>query len=406
MTTGAVRVLRDRNAGLYLGGVVVSGFGTSAMVLASGVWVKTLTDSNALAALTGVCLWLPTLFGPVIGVAADRVDRARLLVRGNLAMGLVLCVLLGVRSEDQVGIVFGVLLVYGVSGVLLDAAEAGLVATTVPAEVRGDFNGLRMTANEGMKLLAPLAGAGLFARYGGHAVAALDAATFAVAALAFTCVRVERAGREPSVETESDRSWRRDTVEGVRYLWSHPALRRLVGAGALTMAAAGLNGAAVYAVVDEGLERAPEFAGVLYAVQGAGSVLSGVLAGPLMRRLSERGFAAAGIAVFGVGVAIRAFGDTTLVLTGSALVGVGLPCVIIAAMTAVQNRTPEGLVGRVAATAGTVVFAPNAVAAGAGAGLVAVVDYRAVLAAAVVVTALAGGLLVRRAAVLAAQSSS
>ncbi|MFE3288314.1 MFS transporter, partial [Streptomyces sp. NPDC059233] len=47
-----MRVLRDRDAGLYLSGVVVSGFGTSAMWLVAGVWVKSLTGSDPLAALT------------------------------------------------------------------------------------------------------------------------------------------------------------------------------------------------------------------------------------------------------------------------------------------------------------------------------------------------------------------
>ncbi|MEU6438048.1 hypothetical protein ABZ874_27475 [Streptomyces albidoflavus] len=61
-----------------------------------------------------------------------------------------------------------------------------------------------------------------------------------------------------------------------------------------TALVAGVNGASLYAVVDAGLGRAPSWAGVLYAVQGAGSVATGLAAGTLMRRLGERGFAAGG----------------------------------------------------------------------------------------------------------------
>lgn len=370
------RVLRDRNAGLYLTGVVVSGFGTSAMALVSGVWVKSLTDSNSLAALTGVCLWAPTLFGPLIGVAADRVRRRTLLVRANLAMAVLLLALLTVRSEDQVWVVFAVMTVYGVSGVLLDAAEAGLVTTTIRAELRGDFNGLRMSANEGMKLLAPLVGAGLFLRFGGHAVVLLDAATFAAAAWVFALVRADE--ELPTAAAERSH-WVRETLEGVRGLRERPAPFRLVVAGALTMAAAGLNGAVIYAIVDEGLDRSPAFAGVLYAVQGAGSVAAGLVAGTAMRRLREGVFAASGIGVFAVGIALRTTASTELALAGSLLIGVGLPCVLIAAMTAVQRDTPDALIGRVAATASTLMFAPNAVTSAVGAGLIALVDYRFVL---------------------------
>ncbi|WTW92316.1 MFS transporter [Streptomycetaceae bacterium NBC_01309] len=402
MSWAVSRVLRDRNAGLYLAGVVVSGFGTSAMALVSGVWVKSLTDSNSLAALTGVCLWTPTLFGPLIGVAADRVRRRTLLVRANLAMAVVLLTLLTVRSEDQVWVVFAVMTLYGVSGVLLDAAEAGLVSTTVRAELRGEFNGLRMSANEGMKLLAPLIGAGLFVRFGGHGVVLLDAATFVAAAGVFALVRVGEDTRPPEARTH----WLRETLEGVRGLRRQAAPRRLVAAGALTMAASGLNGAAIYAVADEGLHQEPAFVGVLYAVQGVGSVAAGLVAGTALRRLPEGVFAAVGIGVFAVGVALRITSSVELALVGSALIGLGLPCVLIAAMTAVQRETPDALIGRVAATASTLMFAPNALTAAAGAGLIATADHRYVLAGAAVLALAAAGYAARAGAGTAASAES
>lgn len=72
MGWGGGRVLRDRNVLFYLSGVVVSGFGSSAMALAAGVWTKSLTGSDSLAALTTFCVWAPILFGPLIGTLADR----------------------------------------------------------------------------------------------------------------------------------------------------------------------------------------------------------------------------------------------------------------------------------------------------------------------------------------------
>src|SRR3569833_643046 len=106
MTWGTARALRDRNARLYLGGVLVSGFGDSAMSLAAGIWVKTLTGSNGLAALVGLCLWLPTAAGPVIGVVADRVRRRPLLVAVNLLLAVVMTVPLAVRSSAQAGLLY------------------------------------------------------------------------------------------------------------------------------------------------------------------------------------------------------------------------------------------------------------------------------------------------------------
>ncbi|WP_019883978.1 MFS transporter [Streptomyces purpureus] len=391
MGWGGRRVLRDRNVVFYLSGVVVSGFGTSAMALAAGVWAKSLTGSDSLAALTTFCVWAPTLLGPLIGTLADRTRRRPLLIWTNLGMAAVLLPLLAVHSSGQIWVLYAVLTVYGVSGVLLDAAEAALVAAAVPETLRGDFNGLRMTANEGMKLVAPLLGAGLFVQFGGVGVALLDAATFLLAAAAFALMRVA----EPAPRPATSRRWAADTAEGIRHLRHHPVLRRLVLAGAATMGMAGLNGALIYAVVDAGLHRSPAFAGVLYAVQGTGSVLSGLCAGALLRRMPERAFAASGITVFALGLVLRTVPSVPVGLLASALIGIGLPCVLIAAMTAVQRETPSELLGRVAATANTLLFAPNAVALAAGAGLVALVDHRVLLlaAAAVATTAAAGCLL-------------
>ncbi|MFE9168624.1 MFS transporter [Streptomyces kebangsaanensis] len=369
-----VRVLRDRRAALCLAAVMVSGFGTSALWLASGVWVKDLTGSNGLAALCLPAMWAPALAGPALGTLADRVRRGPLLIGANLLLAALLPILFTVGSPGRVWLLYAVLFVYGATGAVEDAAQSALVATAVDQRLLGDFNGLRMTANEGMKLLAPLAGAGLYTAYGGPFVALLDAATFLLAAGLYALLRVrEDKPRRPGG------SWRERTAEGARHLWFHPRLRPLVPAGGATMLLTGVNGALVYAVVD-GLGRAPAYAGVLYAVQGAGSVVTGLASGTALRRLGGRRFAACGIALTAVGVALRAIPSDPVALAGSAAIGAGLPCVLIAALTAVQRGTPEELLGRAAATANTLLFAPNVVGLAAGAALVGAVGLPLLLA--------------------------
>ncbi|MFI1948956.1 MFS transporter [Streptomyces virginiae] len=372
------KVLRDRNAGLYLSGVVVSGFGTTAMWLVAGVWVKSLTGSDALAALTVFTLWAPVLAGPALGALADRLPRRPLLVGLGLVMAALLPVLTLLDSPGRVWLLFAVLLVYGICGTVHGAAEAALVPQAVGHRLLGDFNGLRLTADEGMKLIAPLVGAGLFARFGGASVALLDAVTFALAAGIFALLRV----REEQPERERIRAGAPGFArlwEGGRQLWKEPAPRTLVSAGAAVMFLAGLNGAVIYAVAGDVLGHAPTYVGVLYAVQGAGSVLSGIVAGPLLRRLPERVFTAAGVALFAVGVGVRALPYDAVALAGSAAIGAGLPCVLIAALTAVQREVPGAALGRAAATANTLIFVPNALALALGAALVTFVDVRVLL---------------------------
>ncbi|GGQ40240.1 hypothetical protein GCM10010279_57110 [Streptomyces mutabilis] len=267
------RVLRERNAGLYLAGVVVSGFGTSALWLAAGVWVKDLTGSDGLAALCMLAMWAPTLVGPALGTTADRVRRKPLPIAANLLPAALLPALCAVDSPDALWLLFAVLFGYGVAG----RAGRGRVGARGRRRRSAPARRLHRTAHDrqrGMKLVAPLAGAGLYTAYGGPSVAALDAAAFVVATGLYAALRVREAPPErPAVNR------RRQTAEGVRYLWAHPRLRPLVLAGGVTMLCAGVGGATLYAVVDA-LGRSPAYAGVLHAVQGAGSVVVGVVSAP------------------------------------------------------------------------------------------------------------------------------
>src|SRR5215469_15804717 len=70
-----------RNARVYLTGLGCSVTGSMALSLAAGIWVQSLTGSSSEAGLVSACIYVPSLFGPLAGMAADRVSRRRLLVR-------------------------------------------------------------------------------------------------------------------------------------------------------------------------------------------------------------------------------------------------------------------------------------------------------------------------------------
>lgn len=69
-----------------------------------------------------------------------------------------------------------------------------------------------------------------------------------------------------------------------------------------------------------------------------------------------------------------------MALACGAAAGAGLPCVLIAALTAVQRETPDALLGRTAATANTLVFTPNVIGLAVGAALVELLDVQLLLA--------------------------
>ncbi|MGI5466222.1 MFS transporter [Streptomyces sp. CA-132043] len=159
-------------------------------------------------------------------------------------------------------------------------------------------------------------------------------------------------------------------------------LRSLVVAAGCAMAASSLSSTATYALLDVGLHQPAAFAGVLTSVQGIGSVIGGLAAGALLRRVPARALSAIGLTVFALGALARLTGLVPVVLGGSLLIGLGLPWPLISALTTVQKETPDELLGRVAATANTLVFAPTGLALLAGTAMIAALDYRVQLLAA------------------------
>ncbi|MBO3743009.1 MFS transporter [Actinoplanes flavus] len=370
----------SRNATAYLGAVLVSSFGSNAMMLAAGIWVMALTGDSSLAAWVGFLVWAPTLAGPVIGAIVDRVPRRRRVMIGtDVVMGLLLLLLLLVETEAQVWLIFAVMLCYGIAFVVSDAAENAVLPAAVPADQLGDLNGLRMSASEGVKLAAPLLGAGLFTWLGGAGVAVLDAVTFFVAAALCLLIRPGTIEHTPAAEP-----WRQRIAEGGRQLWRHPVLRRVVLSTSSLMFLVGMAGTTVFAVVDEGLNRAPAFAGVLMTVQGAGSVAAGLLAGPLQRRMRPHVFAGLGIALFAAGAALRCLPSLAPVLGAALLAGLAVPWVLITGATVLQRDIPAAFLGRVSGTVTLLSFAPGAIGQATGASLLAVADYRLLLGGAAV----------------------
>jgi MFS family permease len=253
----------------------------------------------------------------------------------------------------------------------VDAAEARLMTAALPSEALGGLNGARMSAQEATKLLAPLVGAGLFAAVGGPAVAAVAAGAVVISAGLYTLIRPRAAGVAPA-----RRPLWSETVAGVRFLLASPIVRTPVVMASVAMLASGIGTAAIYSIVDQALHRPPAFVGVLSSVQGAGAIVGGLVVGRLLDRFGETAVAAIGAVTFSLGPCAQAMGTLPSVLAGSAMVGIGLPWTVVAALTAVQRHTPYEMVGRVAGAGNTLVFAPPALGIPLGALLVTVVDYR------------------------------
>ncbi|MFG1654551.1 MFS transporter [Micromonospora sp. NPDC049275] len=341
-----------RNAGLLVAISVLSGFGSSAMALVSGIWILDLTGSTGLAALAGLCVYAPVLAGPWLGGLLDRVPRRPLVIAVNLLLATALLTLLAVRGSGQTWLIFAVSCAYGVSYVLIDAGETALLPSALSPTDLGDVNGWRSSAQEGMKLVAPVVGAGLYAWHGGHAVAVLSAAMPLVVAVLYLAVRLNRIPPELSTQR------RQGPRDGLAVLSGQLTTRVPLVLAAVSIAMSGFTTAAVYTIVVTDLRLPSTFLGVLASAQGAGSILGGLIVGKLLTRWGPPAVGVAGAVLFAVGCLARCLPWWPATVAGATVAGIGLPWTLVAAVTAVQTHTPPALLGRVAATANTVMFGP------------------------------------------------
>jgi MFS family permease len=370
------RLFAHRDARLYIAGQSLSVIGDSALWLAMGIWVKILTGSNAAAGLTFFAFICGCMTAPLSGVVVDRLRRRPLLIAANLGGGALVCLLLLVHGRGQVWLVYAVMFGYGAANGLITAAQTALLTGLVPADLLGEANSALQMVSQGLRLITPLIGAGLLALAGAGPVIMLDAGTFAVAAASVLALRL----REPRPD-RAPAHWRAEFTAGIRHIADTRALRRPLIACLIAVTAFGFFETVPFAVVGEGLHRSPEFLGVLNSLEGAGALIGGALAAPVMRRTSERALMAGGLAACAAATLLLVTGSLPLVLVAMAGVGLCVVWINVGAITLIQRRTPGPLLGRVDATLEFAIVVPQAASIALGAALIAAVNYRILLLA-------------------------
>lgn len=383
-------LLRHRDARLLLAGETLSSFGDRAMFLALGVWAKELTGSNAAAGLVFFFLVLPSVLAPLGGAVVDRLRRRRLMIGVDLGIAAVLMLLLLVHDRGQVWLLDVVAALYGASALVFSSAKSALLKTLLPEDLLAPANGFMQTTSEGMRLVAPLAGAAIFTVVGGAGVAILDACTFVGSAAFLGLLRVREEKPRPT-----EHRVREELAAGIRHIWATLPLRQIVVSVAVALLVTGFAETIIFAVV-HALGRPPAFFGVLSAAQGVGAIAGGLTAPRALRRLDDVHTVGLGVALFGLGDLTFASSSLPVVFVGIAVAGFGVSWLIVAFGTALQVRTPDALQGRVYSAADALAGTPQTISIAVGAGLSTLVDYRLLVLAMAVVTGAVGAFLLTR----------
>lgn len=342
-------------------------FNTVALV----VLVFDLTGSGRGVAGAVMFEVLPILvFGPVAGLAADRLARRRLMIGADVLRAAVASVL--VVATGSAAVAYAVAFGLSAGAVVFNPAAASLLPEVVgDDEVVAANSAMWTAAVTGQIALAPLAGV-VIAAWGVEVAFALNAATFIASAAVLAGLQ---AGRTPA-DVEA-RGWS-GVLAGVRTVRAEALLTRLAVVQVLASMSAGATSGLLVVLGDRWLGVGAGGFGTLLGAIGVGAA-----AGPiLLRRFirpGDRRWLFGPFAVRG-GVDLILAGVASPIVAGGALVAYGMSTStgMVAYQSTLQTLVPVDTRGRAFAFYDVLWNSARLLSLAIGGVLVDIIDVRAV----------------------------
>lgn len=363
---------------------VFGNFGDAALFITVAIWVKQMTGSDFHVAMIFVALGLPALIAPFLGMLADRFNRKYLMILNLVATAAVSLVLLTVSGPQDIWIIYAGIFCYAASGYITSAAQSGILAGMLPPIQLPAANGLLGSVDHGLRIIAPLAGAGLLAVAGIETVVWLVVGCFLVTAVIFATLRIEHVPftdqREPFVK---------EIMAGFSFLNQHRPLRRATITLIACIGAAGTLNVLIFTALEKGAQVGPEMLSIVISVQGLGAVGAGLMASAIIAKIGFQWAMGLGTVLGGSAIFFLLTNSFGLYLGAATIVGAGFTLTIVSYVSYRQIETPDHLQGRVA-TAGNMLFSiPQTIMSAVTGLIIAAVDYRLLVAVTALICILA-----------------
>ncbi len=259
----------------YYGGQSISLIGTWMQMTAQAWLVLTLTHSSTWLGIVIALQTLPVLvLGPYGGVIADRVDKRKLMIALQSAMGLQaltlgLLTVTGAVTVGEIGVLAAML---GFNNAFENPARQSFMLELVGPEHLRNAVSLNSVLVNVARTIGPAVAGILIATVGDGVCFLVNAGSFA--AVVASLATMDRGALSPTVPTPRARGQLR---EGLRYVRSMPQL-------AVPLVMMGIAGCLTYefqvtlpVMADRGLNVGATGFGFMTAAMGAGAVLGGLL---------------------------------------------------------------------------------------------------------------------------------
>lgn len=353
---------------LLLVAFLTSSLGNWIYRLALPLLVLDLTGSALNTAIIYVLEYAPFLLLSLPGgVFADRFDRRKLLIAGDLSATVIVAALAGLVWIDVPFIwpIYVAAFLLASVEPLYHPAFQSFLPSLVEDESLEKANAWMQGGENLLTLTAPVAGGALVAFFGFQAALLVDAITFAVSAVAIAAIPAVAAPAKLRKATgQAVAEVRKEVREGIAYVFRG---NRLLLAGSLLFTATNLGIWLVQAnfvyYMSEYLSFEATAIGIVLAGQGAGAILGSMAAVTLRKRV------AAGRLI--LGCTMLAGLGMLLLIPARSLLGITLVWGLVYALGSInvvawfsmrQRIVPRELLGRVVAITRLLAFASIPVA--------------------------------------------
>jgi len=354
--------LWNKNFLLLWQGLLISQIGTQLFSLALLYWILETTGSATIMGLVLMAAALPgVLLRPLAGTLADNIDRKLLIILADVVRGLVgICfvfVLWFAQASWALPVLFFSQIVFGICDAIFAPAASASVADLVPKKNLPAANSLLQGSDALTRTVCFGAGGFLYAFLGGPWLFLINGISYLLSAATEWFLTIPQAfPKERLTRRNALAKFRRETLEGLSYVWGNRGLRIVIAMLGLINFVIVPAGIAMPILVRDALQLGPEFLGVLGACQAAGSLVGFVVAGTLTISPQRRPslILISMLSAGGLILMLASLRNPILVLVNVTLFGFLLPLINVNIISLLQGSTPSGIRGRVMGVVGTI----------------------------------------------------
>lgn len=339
------RSLRHRDYRLLWFGTIFASAGQWIQQVTIGWLTYQLTGSAFLLGAVNGCRSLPLLLlGPFGGVAADRIDRKRLMLGTQLSLMVVTAIFATIIMIGQIEVwhLFAFSLLTGVGWAFNMPVRQSVIPNLVPSGDLMNAMALNSAGYNATRIVGPSVAGVLIATIGAAENFFLQAGAYLGVATMVFLMRV------PARVVTASRSVGTNLAEGGRFIWRHPTIRTQMSLALVPVIIALPYTSLMPIFADDVLDVGPGGYGLLMSAPGLGAVL-GTLAIASQSDTLRKGWLLTG-SVLALGLSLILFAlsrSFPLSLVVLVVAGAAQMSYQTTNQTIIQIATPDALRGRV-----------------------------------------------------------